>query len=85
MENIVIPSFDKLIELEENKKIIAGGLPVGDRAFIFRIEVSSNEEVDLILRDIPIWGSLQWEVKPIQSFGGRAAKEREIVKEIKGM
>ena len=56
LENIVIPSFNRLIELEENKKIIAGGLPVGDRAFIFIMEASSNEEVDLILRNIPMLG-----------------------------
>jgi hypothetical protein len=85
LENIIIPSFDKIIELEESKTILAGGLPVGERTFVFIIEASSNEELDLILRDLPMWGSMQWEVKPLQSFSGRTDKERAFVKEIKKM
>lgn len=41
LEAIVLPGFDKLIGLEK-KKIVAGGLPVGDRAFVFIAEAASG-------------------------------------------
>lgn len=83
LESIILPSIDALIQLEKKKKILAGGLPVGDRAFVFIIEAASHEELDLVLRGIPMWGSLDWEVTPLQSFSGRAAKEREVVAGLK--
>ena len=83
LEKLVLPSFELLIALEE-KKILAGGLPVGERAFVFIVDASSHEEVDQMLRMIPLWGSLDWEVTPLQSFAGRAAQEKNIVKKLKG-
>jgi len=83
LEEIILPSFDQIIKLEKQKKILAGGLPVGDRAFVFIVEAASNEELDQMLRKIPMWGSLDWEVTALQTFEGRAAQERSIVKELK--
>jgi len=58
LEQVVLPSFGSLIKLEAENKILAGGLPVGDRAFVFILEADSNEEVDEVLRGLPIWGGL---------------------------
>jgi muconolactone delta-isomerase len=80
---IILPSFDQLIKLERQEKILAGGIPIGDRAFVFIVEASSNEELDQMLRKLPMWGSLDWEVTALQTFAGRAAQERSIVKELK--
>ena len=83
LEEVVLPTFDALMKLEAQKKIAAGGLPVGDRAFIFIVEAASNEELDRLLRSIPAWGVLEWHVTPLQSFAGRAAQERDVVKQFK--
>jgi hypothetical protein len=83
LEKQILPSFDALLKLESEKTILAGGLPVGDRAFVFIIEAASNEELDQLLRSIPAWGVLKWKVTPLQSFSGRAAQEREVVKQLK--
>lgn len=83
LKEIILPSFDHLIALEKKKIILAGGLPVGDRAFVFIAEASSNEELDEMLRKLPMWGSLDWEVSPLQTFSGRAAQERSIIKKLK--
>jgi len=72
LEEIILPSFDQLIKLEKQKKILAGGLPVGERAFVFIVEATSHEELDQMLRKIPLWGSLDWEVTPLQTLAGRA-------------
>jgi len=82
LKNGILPTFDALMKLEGNKKIIAGGLPVADRSFVFILEAASNEDADQLLRKIPAWGVLQWEVTPLQSFAERAALEREIVKDL---
>jgi len=79
----ILPTFDALLKLETDRRILAGGLPLGDRAFVFILEASSNEEADQILREIPAWGVLKWEVKPLQSFEGRAKKERSVLAELK--
>jgi hypothetical protein len=83
LEKGVLPTFDALLKLEAERKILAGGLPVADRALVFILEASSNDEVDQILRDIPAWGMLKWKVTPLQSFEGRANKERKIVEVLK--
>ena len=83
LEKGILPTFDALMKLQEEKKIIAGGLPIGDRAFVFIVEASSNDEVDKLLRSLPAWGALKWKVTALQSFAGRAAQEREILNELK--
>ena len=70
-------------KLEAEKKILAGGLPVGDRAFVFMVEAASNDEVDQLLQNIPMWGSLDWEVTPLQTFAGRADMERAAIKAVR--
>jgi muconolactone delta-isomerase len=83
LEEMVVPSFDALIKLEAQNRIPAGGLPIGDRAFVFIAESSSNEELDQVLRNIPMWGTMEWEVTPLQTFSGRAAQERDALKKLK--
>jgi len=83
LESVILPSFDELIALEKGKKILGGGLPVVDRAFVFIVEAASNDEVDKILRRIPMWGSLDWEVTALQTFSARADQERQYVKALK--
>ena len=83
LEKGILPTFDALMKLQEEKKIIAGGLPIGDRAFVFIVEASSNDEVDKLLRSLPAWGALKWKVTALESFAGRAAQEREILNELK--
>lgn len=60
LEGTVIPHFEYVIRLKTEGKILAGGVPVGDRAFVFIIEATSNDEADRIVRDMPAWGLLEW-------------------------
>ncbi len=85
LNSIILPSFNALIQLERKKKIRAGGLPVGDRAFVFIVEARSNDEVDQMLRKLPMWGTLDWDVTPLQTFSARAKQERQAVRDIKKM
>ena len=49
--------------------MLAGGVPVGDRAFEFIIEAPSNDEAERIVRDMPAWG-------PTRMESNTAAKRR---------
>lgn len=83
LEKGILPGFDYLMKLQAEKKILGGGLPVGDRAFAFIIEAASNDEADQLVRGIPFWGVLQWKVIPLESFAGRADTERAMLKKLK--
>jgi len=80
LKDFIIPGFETFMKLEKEGKILGGGVPLGDRGFVFIMEAASNDELDKILRGLPIWAGLEWEVIALQSFEGRAAIERENVK-----
>ena len=83
LEGTVIPHFEHVIRLKAEGKMLAGGVPVGDRAFVFIIEAASNDEADRIVRDMPAWGLLEWKVTPLQSVEARAEMERKAVQALK--
>jgi hypothetical protein len=83
LETEILPGFDALLKMESEKKILAGGLPVGSRSFVFIIEAASNDEADHLVRSIPAWPVLQWKVTPLQSVAARAEIERAVVAAIK--
>jgi hypothetical protein len=83
LEGTVIPHFDYMIRLRTEGKLLAGGLPVGDRAFVGIIEAASNDEADRIVRDMPLWGALEWKVTPLQSLEGRKAMEQVAVQSLR--
>ena len=82
LEKMVIPSLEELMDHEEEGAIV-GGLPVGDRAFLFVVEAESNDDLDRMLRSLPIWGLLEWEVTPLQDFEARLEQEKTILGELK--
>jgi len=84
LEKAILPTFDALLKLQKEGKIIASGLPVGDRSILFIMKASSNHEVDEIIRGLPAWPALTWKVKALESIAGRAEQERAIVKNLKG-
>jgi hypothetical protein len=83
LEGTVIPHFEHVIRLKTEGKILAGGVPVGDRASVFVIEAASNDEADRIVRDMPAWGLLEWKVTPLQSVEARAEMEQNVVQALR--
>jgi hypothetical protein len=83
LETEILPGFDALLALEADGKILAGGLPVADRAFVFIIDAADNDAADRLIRGIPFWPVLQWKVTPLQNFAARAATERSVVASLK--
>ena len=50
IEKLVLPSFEALAKLEEQKKVLAGGIVAGARAGAFIVEVASNTELNQLGR-----------------------------------
>jgi hypothetical protein len=84
LETVVVPSLDTMNKLQAEKRIRAGGLKVGERAFVFVAEAESNEKLDRMLREIPFWGLVRWQVTPLEGFDTRAAEERVMMSRLKG-
>ena len=82
LEDMVLPLFEALKRLESGRRILAGGVPVGDRALVFILEAASHDEVDRLLRSLPMWGVFTWDVVALQTFAGRVALEREFLKKL---
>jgi hypothetical protein len=82
LENMVLPLFVALMRLEAERKIVAGGVPLGDRALVFIVEAASHDEVDRLLRGLPMWGVFKWDVMALETFAGRAEQEREFVQRL---
>jgi hypothetical protein len=83
LEDFVLPGLESLIKLESENTVLAGGVPVSERAVAFIIDVASNEELDQVLRSLPLWGILEWQVTPLQGFEGRAFQERRMIQQLK--
>jgi hypothetical protein len=82
LEDQVLPLFESLMRLEAEKKILAGGVPLGDRAVVFIVDAASHDEVDRMLRSLPMWGQFKWDVIALETFAGRAAQERDFVQRL---
>jgi uncharacterized protein YciI len=83
LEGMVIPHFDYMLKLQAEGKILAGGVPVGDRSFVCIIEAASHDEADRIVRDMPLWGGLQWKVTPLQSVAARKEMEQAVIQALR--
>ena len=83
LENGILPTFNALEKLQSDKVIIAGGLPVGTRSFVFIVKAKSHHALDEMLRQLPAWGVLSWKVTALESFTGRKNQEIKILKQLK--
>jgi hypothetical protein len=85
VEQLVIPSFEALAKLEDQKKVLGGGVNVGGRAGAFILDVASDDEANRILQSLPFWGVVKWTLTPLQGFRQRAADERTMLQQLKAM
>ena len=75
LESGILPTLATLAKLESEGKVV-GGLPSGDRALAFILEARDNHEADQVIHDLPAWGLLKWEVRPLESFKNRLASDK---------
>jgi len=85
VEQFIIPSFEILAKLEDEKKVLGGGVNVGARAGAFILDVASDDEANRVLQGLPFWGVVKWTLTPLQGFRQRAEDERVMLRQLKSM
>ncbi|MGH2370108.1 MAG: muconolactone Delta-isomerase family protein [Chloroflexota bacterium] len=73
IEGQVIPTLQRLAQLLQERRILAGGLPAGLRQFAFIVEAGSNDELTELVESLPLWGQLKWTITPLESWEHHAA------------
>ena len=85
MRQAVLPGHEALISLQSEGKIVAGGIPVGERAIAFIAEADSPKELDSLILEIPFWGITETKVTPLQEFEDRRELDRQSTEQIEQM
>ena len=64
----VSASMEMLNGLLADGKIVAGGVPAGQKRHVFIVDAESNDEVTELVHSIPLWFAHQWEITPLESW-----------------
>ena len=64
----VAASTEMLSGLLASGKIVAGGVPGGQKRHVFIVDAESNDEVVELVHSIPLWIAHQWEITPLESW-----------------
>ena len=64
----VAASVEMLSGLLASGKIVAGGVPAGQKRHVFIVDAESNDEVVELLHSLPLWIVHQWKVTPLESW-----------------
>ncbi len=83
LRGMVIPAHEILLKLEADGKVLAGGVMSGRRGIVLIVEAASNAEVSQLLASLPVWGSHEVEVTPLESFEERLALLRQQAEHLK--
>ena len=67
LEATVISSLEALKAWEDGGKI-SGGILAGRRGVAFVADAASNEELGDMLRQLPVWGTAEVDITPLESF-----------------
>ena len=82
MRQMILPGLENLVDLKSQGKIVAGGLPVGERALAFIVEAESNKELDDLLEDVPLWGVVKTKATPLADLEDRLEHDRQFTERL---
>jgi muconolactone delta-isomerase len=64
----VSASVEMLNGLLADGKIVAGGVPAGQKRHVFIVDAESNDEVTELVQSLPLWMAHKWEITPLESW-----------------
>ncbi len=64
----ILPSLDRLKELQSEGKVLAGGHPVGQRYVVLYMEAESEDELREMLGELPLSDMGETTVTELKSF-----------------
>jgi hypothetical protein len=84
IENAVVTSFQIAAQWEQEGRLKGGTFP-GERAGGFVIEAASFEELDSLMNQLPFFGLVKWQVRPLMSFATTVQQIQQNVARFKEM
>jgi hypothetical protein len=82
LENAILPSLEILAKWEETGKI-KGGAIAGYRSGFILVDAISHQEVADLLRSLPFWGLLKFDIIPLQTFRSALNGDRGVLERFK--
>jgi muconolactone D-isomerase len=64
---IIVKNWETILQLGEEGKIVAGGKLAGRRGECAIFDVGSPDELDDLVRHLPLFPFLEWEVVPLRA------------------
>jgi len=64
----ILPSLEALRELQAQGKVVTGGYPIGDRFMVFVVEADSEEHLQQMLKEVPLYGMAKTKVRLLEGF-----------------
>lgn len=64
----VSASLEMLSGFLADEKIVAGGVPAGQKRHVFIVDAASNEEVTELVQSLPLWMAHKWEITPLETW-----------------
>ena len=83
IQGYIFPSLEMLIELQEEKKILAGGPMSGTIGIALILQADSAQEIDELVESLPVWPLMETAVTPLTTFEGRIATLRPKLERLK--
>ncbi len=75
VEQMVVPSIEKLAQWEQEGRIHGGGYTAARRG-VFMIDADSSDEVDQLVSSLPYWGLVKVDVRPLVSTSALLERAR---------
>ena len=66
------PTLDRCRELQDQRRILAGGPMSGAIGLALIVEADSARELDEVITGLPVWPRMETEVTPLSTFEDRA-------------
>ena len=82
IETVVVPSLQTLNDWEKSGKI-RGGILSGRRGAAFVVDAASHEELSDMVQQLPVSGTAEIEITPLDSFEYRVKSAAETANMLK--
>ncbi len=85
LENVVIPTVERMIQLKSEGKILVAGTPPGHKSVYFVAEAASHDEISQLVDSLPLWPIHQWEITPLVDIESQLGIVRELLAHLKSL
>lgn len=83
MESMLVPGLQSLVDLQDKQVVLAGGAISGMKSVAFIVQAQSNDELNKVLMQLPLWDLMKTTVIPLDSLSSRLACEKQNVDAMK--